>query len=179
MEVSSGIPSGHEHTQCEGEGDVCRGFYGLEGKRLEDDGFSQPMPTTLEDLGQSVLCQHHRCASERKRTRTLVLFQETVALQTPRQQPRMEHSEWVSGVEAESLRAQDGSIQQRGGTQHKMLTSGPHGESELIGTFTATLERRNSLRTTKKAIRSTGPVHGMQTACKRIRVRRCRKNQDP
>ena len=90
-------PSGHEHTQCEGDGAFCRGFCGLEGKRSEDDGFSQPMPTTLEDLGQSVLCQHHRCASGRKRPRTLVHFPETVALQTPRQQPRMEHSEWVSG----------------------------------------------------------------------------------
>ena len=30
-------------------------------------------------------------------------------------------------------------------------------ESELIGTFTATLELRSSIRTTKKAIQSTGP----------------------
>ena len=61
------------------------------------------MPKTLEDLGQSVFCQHYRCALERKRPRTLAQFPETVALQIPRQQLRMEHSEWVSGVEAESF----------------------------------------------------------------------------
>ena len=39
-----------------------------------------------------------------------------------------------------------------------MLTSGPHRGIELIDTFKATLEHRSSLRTTKKAIRSTGTV---------------------
>ena len=43
----------------------------------------------LEDLDQSVLCQYYRCASGRKRPRTSVRFPETVALQTPRQLPRM------------------------------------------------------------------------------------------
>ena len=33
-------------------------------KRSEDNGFSQPMPKTLEDLGQSVLCQHFHCIQE-------------------------------------------------------------------------------------------------------------------
>ena len=59
--------SGHEHTQCEGEGAVFCGICGHLGKRSEDDGF------------------HNRCQR----------------LSRP--------------------------VQQRSGTQHKMLTSGLHG----------------------------------------------------
>ena len=50
-------------------------------------------------------------------------------------------------------------------------------ESELNCIFTTTLEHRSSLRTTKKAIRSTGPVHGMQTACNASRQKASDKSR--
>ena len=46
-------------SQREGEGGViCRGFCGVQGKQSEENGFSEPMPTILEDLNQTVPYQH-------------------------------------------------------------------------------------------------------------------------
>ena len=68
-------------SQCEGEGGaICRGFCGVQGKRSEESGFSEPMPTILEDLSQTVPYQH-RVALHEKRPRDY-LAPETAAVQT-------------------------------------------------------------------------------------------------
>ena len=120
-------------------------------RRSGDDSLTQLMSTFLEVLGQFVVCQHHRGASGRRRPRTSVRFQETVALQTPRQRPCMEHSEWIQGSKL--------SCEHKWVYLTAMWEDVDQWSSQRKRTdrfFKATLEHRSSLRTTKKAIRSTG-----------------------
>ena len=84
-------------------------------------------------LGQSFLCQHHRCASGTERSKTFVRIPETIALQIPRQ-----HGAFRMGIRGRSRIC-----------EHKMSPSTArredadqwfHRGSELTDTFTSTLE---------------------------------------
>ena len=77
----------------------------------EDDGFSQPMRTIFEDLGQSVFCQHQRCASGRKRPRTSLIVPETAALQTLCSSHALSTQSGHQGSKSKACQAKDGSIQ--------------------------------------------------------------------
>ena len=100
-------------TQREGEGGaVWRGFTTFK----END---QRMTAFTTDF-----CQHQRCASGRKRPRTSLIVSETAALQTLCSSHALSTQSGHNG-------SKDGSIQQRGGAQHEMLTMVHMEESKL------------------------------------------------